>query len=255
MPSLHAAAAQGFTAGADTYDKGRPDFPPAIAGWLRETLGLGAGKRAIDLGAGTGKFTPYLIATGAEVMAVEPVAAMRGHLSARLPGTKALDGTAEAIPLPDQSVDAVVCAQAFHWFANARALAEIRRVLRPGGALGLVWNVRDESIPWVSALTRIIQPYEGDAPRYASGAWRRLFPADGLSPLEEAHFHYGHTGPAERVIVDRTLSISFIAALPKAERDSVAAEIRALIAATPSLAGKSEVTYPYDTAAYCSRRP
>jgi SAM-dependent methyltransferase len=248
--ALHHAAAQGFAAGAATYEKGRPDFPRGVTGWLSGALGLGPGKVAVDLGAGTGKFTPRLLETRAEVIAVEPVAAMRDRLVARLPAVRALEGTAEAIPLADGSVDAVICAQAFHWFASSAALAEIHRVLRPGGSLGLIWNVRDESVPWVAAITDIIRPYEGDAPRYASGAWRLLFPADGFSPLDEVHFANPHVGPAEAVIVDRTLSISFIAALPAEEREAVATEVRALIAATPDLASRDTVAFPYDTAAF-----
>jgi SAM-dependent methyltransferase len=254
MPELHPAAAQGFAAGADTCEKGRPDFPPGAAQWLRDDLGLGSDRIALDLGAGTGKFTPRLIETGATVIAVEPVAAMCARLAAGLPGVRALGGTAEAIPLPDRSVDAVVCAQAFHWFANPAALAEIHRVLRPGGALGLIWNVRDETVPWVEALTDIIAPYEGDAPSYRTGAWRRLFPADGFTPLAERHFRNDHVGPAESVIVDRILSISFIAALAPAERDGVGEQVRALIAATPALCGKVTMAFPYDTAAFACRK-
>jgi SAM-dependent methyltransferase len=251
---LHAAAAQGFAAGAGTYEQGRPDFPQAVTGWLRGALGLGPGTVALDLGAGTGKFTPRLLETGAEVIAVEPVAAMRDRLSARLPGVRALEGSAEAIPLPDASIDAIICAQAFHWFATRAALAEMRRVLRPGGALGLIWNVRDEGVPWVAALTDIFAPHEGDAPRYRTGQWRTLFPAEGFTPLEEAHFANPHIGPAEDVIVARTLSISFVAALAEEERQRVAEQVRALIAATPELTGKAEVAFPYATSAFSCRK-
>lgn len=118
--SIHHAAAEGYQANADRYVKGRPDYPPEIAAWLRETIGLHAGMTVIDLGAGTGKFTPRLLETGAQVIAVEPVPQMLEKLSAALPQVKTLAGTAEAIPLPDESVDAVVCAQSFHWFARRR---------------------------------------------------------------------------------------------------------------------------------------
>jgi SAM-dependent methyltransferase len=147
-------------------------------------------------------------------------------------------------------MDAIVCAQSFHWFANAAALAEMRRVLKIGGALGLIWNVRDESVDWVAALTRIMTPYEGDAPRFGGGRWREVFPAEGFSPLIERRFAHAHFGPPERVIVDRVLSTSFIAALSAAERDKIAAEVRELIAATPALAGRAEVAFPYETRAF-----
>ena len=106
--SIHHAAAEGYQANADRYVKGRPDYPPEIATWLRDTIGLHAGMTVIDLGAGTGKFTPRLLETGAQVIAVEPVAQMLEKLSAALPQVKTLAGTAESIPLPDESVDAGV---------------------------------------------------------------------------------------------------------------------------------------------------
>jgi SAM-dependent methyltransferase len=254
MTAVHTAAAIGFEAAADAYARGRPDYPAALDAWLRETLGLAAGKSVVDLGAGTGKFTPRLVATGASVIAVEPVAAMRARLTQDLPNVEALDGTATAIPLPDASADAIVCAQAFHWFATREALAEIRRVLKPGGMLGLVWNVRDLRVPWVARIDAIITPYEGDTPRFLSGAWRDAFPAPGFSPLKQASFPHGHAGPAEAVVVDRQLSVSFIASLAPVERETVAAKIRRLIASEPDLAGKTEVTFPYVTRAYAARK-
>jgi SAM-dependent methyltransferase len=254
MPAIHQAAASGFAAKSATYDAGRPEYPAAVAGWLTHDLGLAPGRRALDLGAGTGKFTGRLVDTGAEVLAVEPVEAMRARLAASQPSVTTLAGTAEAIPLEDASIDAVVCAQAFHWFANAAALAEIRRVLRPGGRLGLIWNVRDERTPWVAELTRIMNAYEGDAPRYHTGAWRRLFPADGFGPLQQRSFPHGATGPAERVIVDRVMSVSFIGALAPDEQAQVADAVRAVIAGTPDLADRSEVTFPYETAAFVAEK-
>jgi SAM-dependent methyltransferase len=215
--------------------------------------GLAPGRTARDLGAGTGKFTGQLVRTGARVIAVEPIAEMRAKIE-QLAGVCVLSGAAESIPLPDSAVDAVLCAQAFHWFATSAALAEIRRALRPGGILGLVWNVRDERVDWVAALSRIMAPYEGGAPRFHSGAWRRAFPAVGFGELIGAEFQHEHVGPPERVIVDRVLSVSFIAALPVADREQVAAAVRHLITSHPDLAGRDVVTYPYRTLAFSCRR-
>ena len=248
--SLHSAAAEGFAAGAGAYAAGRPGYPIEIEGWLRDDLALAPGRSALDLGAGTGKFLSRLRATGAKIFAVEPVAEMRASLVAANPDVVALAGTAENIPLPDAGLDAIVCAQSFHWFATTAALAEIRRVLKAGGVLGLVWNVRDESVGWVAEITRLLEPYEGETPRFGSGRWRDVFPAEGFSALKERRFPHAHVGPPERVIVDRTLSTSFVAALPTDERDRLAARIRELIAATPSLAEKPEVAYPYETRAF-----
>lgn len=248
--TIHPAAAEGYTTTADNYVRGRPDYPTGVADWLRDTLGLAAGRTAVDLGAGTGKFTPRLVATGATVIAVEPVEQMRARLSAALPQVQALAGTADAIPLPDASVDAVVCAQSFHWFATREALAEIHRVLKPRGKLGLVWNMRDAGVDWVAQLDQIVNRMEGDTPRYYTGAWRKVFPFEGFGPLHEQHFPHGHTGSPEDVVVTRVRSTSFIAALPAEERATIDAQVRALIAATPELNGKDVVTVPYETAAF-----
>jgi SAM-dependent methyltransferase len=252
--AVHPTAAQGYTTNAGVFAKGRPDYPPQVAEWLAGDLRLKPGKVVLDLGSGTGKMLPNLIETGAEVVAVEPVDAMRARLIDQHPRVEAMAGSAEHIPLADASVDTVVCAQSFHWFANAAALAEIRRVLKREGTLGLIWNVRDEGVPWVSALTAIIEPYGREVPRYERQNWQLVFPASGFSPLIERHFQHHHTGSPERVIVDRSLSTSFIASLPLARQDQIAAQIRALIAETPELAGKAEVSYPYRTAAFSCHR-
>ncbi|MBB2919830.1 class I SAM-dependent methyltransferase [Cupriavidus alkaliphilus] len=250
MTIIHQAAAMGFARQADTYARGRPEYPAEIDTWLRGALGLHAGRVVLDLGAGTGKFTRRLVQTGATVIAVEPVAQMRAQLAAAVGPVQVLEGSAEAIPLAEASVDAVVCAQAFHWFANARALAEIRRVLRPGGRLGLVWNVRDESVDWVAQLTAIMAPYEGDAPRFYKGDWRQVFPAEGFGPLVLQSLPYAHVGPPQQVIVDRVMSVSFIASLPEPEQARVRARLHALIDQHPALSARAEVAFPYRTEAY-----
>ncbi|MBB4096508.1 methyltransferase domain-containing protein [Sphingomonas kyeonggiensis] len=252
--AVHPAAVAGYTASADTYVSGRPGYPAEVGDWLRETLALGPGRTALEVGAGTGKFLPRLVETNARVIALEPVDAMRAALAQRNPEVTAIAGTAQEIPLADASVDSVICAQAFHWFATTAALAEMRRVLRIGGTLGLIWNVRDESMPWMAALEALVEPYAGDAPRYRSGAWRAVFPAPGFEPLPERRVPHPHVGDPEKVIVDRTLSVSFVAALPPAEQQRIAARVRALIAATPELVGRDTISFPYETRMYAWRR-
>ncbi len=141
-----------FGSEAAAYERGRPSYPPEAIDWL---LPPGA-RDVLDLGAGTGKLTTRLVERGLDVVAVDPIAEMLELLSSALPDTPALLGTAEQIPLPDNSVDAVLVAQAWHWFDLERAVAEVARVLRPGGRLGLVWNTRDERLGWVKDLGRII---------------------------------------------------------------------------------------------------
>ncbi|MGP0015018.1 MULTISPECIES: class I SAM-dependent methyltransferase [Pseudomonas] len=250
MSGVHKAAQVGFSAEAKTYAHGRPDYPAELLSWLRDSLGIVPGAQVIDLGAGTGKFTRLLATTGATVTAVEPVEAMRAELVARLPAVRALSGTAEAIPLESELGDALLCAQAFHWFAHEAALAEIHRVLKPGGRLGLVWNVRDESVDWVAAITRIITPYEGDTPRFHTGAWRKPFNGRYFSAPELSCFEYSHVGTPHEVIIDRFLSVSFIASLPTAEKAQVTEQLHTLIQTHPALRGKETIAFPYRTEAY-----
>jgi SAM-dependent methyltransferase len=179
---------------------------------------------------------------------------MRTHLTGLFPGIDAREGRAQAIPLRDASADALICAQSFHLYATAEALAEIRRVLRPDGALGLVWNIRDTDTPWVQRIIAIMAPYEDGTPLYESGAWKLQFPAEGFTPLSERRFPNPHIGAPENIIIDRALSVSALAKLPQDERDRVVAKLRALIAATPELAGEPQVSFPNTTYTYCCRK-
>ena len=180
----------------------------------------------LDVGAGTGKFTRLLMRTSATVIATEPVAQMRQQLATALPGVTTLAAPAQALPLSSASVDAVVCAQSFHWFANPASLAEFHRVLRPGGRLGLVWNVRDENVEWVHEITRLIAPYEGDTPRYHTGAWRRALAEGPFSAPQLSVYPYVHVGNPETVIVERFASVSFIAAMSDADKNRLLDQLR-----------------------------
>src|SRR3954447_3114835 len=157
---LHPLAAAGFADVAAAYDRGRPDYPAALI----DVLGLPAGARVLDLAAGTGKLTRVLRAAGFDVVPVEPLPAMR----ALVPG--ALDGTAEAIPLDDGSVDAVTIADAWHWFDRAAASLELERVLRPGGLAAILWQYpRGDAVPeWSHALGEILLPLRGEHPGFVA---------------------------------------------------------------------------------------
>jgi SAM-dependent methyltransferase len=209
----------------------------------------------LDLAAGTGKLTRFIVPTGAFVVAVEPVEAMRAALSKSLPDVQALAGTAETIPLPDASIDAVAVGQAFHWFDGDAALAEIHRVLRPGGRLGLIWNVKDESVDWIEKLGGIMESYRGDAPRVASGAWKKAFDRTTLfTPLERARFSFVHEADFAAVVA-RVTSVSFIAALPPSEFRRVVEQVRTLLATHPETKGRTTFELPYRTGVYwCERR-
>lgn len=247
-------SSEGYKTGAAAYVGGRPGYPPEALDWLRGIVGVGPGRKVLELGAGTGKFMPLLRRCGGTLVAVEPIDAMREQFTADFPEVQALAGSAEAIPLPDASVDAVVCAQAFHWFANAAALQEIRRILAPGGVLGLIWNGRDETVPWVAELSAITDEWEGNTPRYVTGEWRRVFPAPGFEFIDERHARNAHVGTAEQVIVKRTLSVSFIAALPQQKQAEVEKQVRALIARTPELSKGGDISFPYETSMFAYRK-
>ncbi len=210
---------------ANDYEKGRPDYPPRAIGWLIEALGIGSSSTVIDLAAGTGKLTRLLLPTGARVIAIEPVAGMRDVLSSVVPGAEVLEGTAEQMPLPDASADAVTVAQAFHWFRPEEAQAEIHRVLKPGGRLGLIWNRRDLDQPVQAELARVMESHRGSTPSHDNGAWTAAFRETRLfGPLAQEDF------PMEQVVdrgqlVARVLSVSFMAALPTDQQAAVADEV------------------------------
>lgn len=254
MKDVHAAASTGYSRYPGNYEQGRPDYPVALQDWLRHTLGIAHGTPVLDLGAGTGKFTRLLSALAPRLTAVEPVAAMRAQFTERLAQVPVLDGTAQHIPVADASQQVVVCAQAFHWFADSAALAEMHRVLASGGRLGLVWNVRDESVDWVARITAIITPYEGDTPRFHTGRWRDAFDGRWFSAPQATTLPHAHVGSPQTVILERLRSVSFIAALPQAEQDKVMGQLQALIDNHPDLKGRDSIAFPYQTQAYVCQR-
>src|SRR3954469_2477264 len=200
MP-IHEAAARGFQQASEVYERGRPTYPPEAIERLVAALGIGPGATVVDLAAGTGKLTRQLVPSGARLLAVEPVEAMRATFARVLPGVTILEGTAEAMPLPDASADAVVVGQAFHWFDGPAALAEIHRVLRPGGHLGLIWNVRDESVAWMGQIAALTAPYRATAPSGSTGDWRTAFATTPLfTPLAEWHIASWQDGDATTVV-------------------------------------------------------
>jgi SAM-dependent methyltransferase len=236
----------GFDRGAEVYDRARPGYPAALVDRLLDELGLGPGAVVADVAAGTGKLTRPLVERGLRVIAVEPVAGMRDVLAATTPGADVRDGAAEDLPLADASVDAVTVAQAFHWFANDAALAELRRVLRPGGRMALAWNTRDLDAPLQAALHGVLSPYRRDEPRQGSGDWESAFRDDGPFVLRGRWEHPWVQEVSREGLVERALSTSFIAALPDAERAAVADRVRALAPSEPVCLAYTAELFVYD---------
>ena len=158
-----AARARSFESVAQEYERHRPDYPAEAVAWAAERFDLRSGARVLDVGAGTGKLTRGLVAAGFDVVAVEPGGAMLDELRLAVPAAEAHEAPAEAIPLPDASVDAAFAGQAFHWFDRERALPELQRVVRPGGGLALLWNWWDERDPFQKELGELVG-YAGHEP-------------------------------------------------------------------------------------------
>jgi SAM-dependent methyltransferase len=264
IPEVHEVAARGFTAEAAAYDSARPSYPPDAVRWLIGAVGIAPGRLVVDLAAGTGKLTALLAPAGARLVAVEPVAAMGERLRARLPEVvPLLAGAAETLPFADGSLDAVVVAQAFHWFDPDRAVAELSRVIRTGGRLGLIWNVRDRSVGWVDEIWSVMDTVERHAPwqdhgRDASrgspgrpdGSLRRIAPdltglADGRwSGWTRATFSHVHVGTHADVL-DRLRSVSHIAVLPPDPQRAVLDKIGAILRTHPETSKAEIVGIPY----------
>jgi SAM-dependent methyltransferase len=240
--------AEHFDAVGARYERGRPAYPQVAVDHIAATLGIGPGSTVVDVGAGTGKMTRLLAPTGAGVIAVEPLPGMRAEFERVLPGVELRDGTAAALPLDDGRADAIVVASAFHWFATADVLAEFRRVLVAGGGLALVWNRRDTTQPWTAEVGRILDARDEGHPRYASGRWREAFAATDLfTEPELTDFPFEQPMDAD-TLVDRMLSISYVAALPTTERSEVEARLRTIAAPLGP-----QFAFPYRTHVYVCR--
>lgn len=220
----------------EDYERGRPGYPEQVV----DLAELAPSARALELAAGTGKFTRQLVARIAHVVAVEPDPGMRRLLVTGCPGVEAIDGTAEQIPLADDAVDAVFVAQAFHWFDNEPALREIARVLRPGGAVVVMWNVAiGPAVPSITAVEELLAPIwprdsgfpldmmSGD---WAPNAWNLPFAKRTFDQIREARLANPQTVDAEGLVAYFG-SMGWVANLPDGERQPLVDAMRSRLSA------------------------
>ncbi|PKV98301.1 class I SAM-dependent methyltransferase [Nocardia fluminea] len=234
--------ARSFGAQAAVYAEHRPDYPEAGIRWALEAVGDRDGIVVLDLGAGTGKLTGGLLAAGVEVIAVEPDAGMRAELVRLYPGVTALSGAAEAIPLADGTVDAVLAGQAFHWFDQALAFPEIARVLRANGVFAAFWNTDDNTVEWVAGLRDVSRSSASFPPSSSDDP----LPAHPLfAPFEYAEFAHSQRRTAESLTASIGTNSHTVIISPK-ERAEVLGRILDYLHATPETA-EGEFDFPLRT--------
>jgi SAM-dependent methyltransferase len=227
--SLHPLAAS-FGEVADAYERGRPDYPPAVADTITAELSLQPGARVLDLGAGTGKLTRALVEAGFDVIAVEPQAPLRAILASGVGAQRVRAGTAEAIPLEDSTVRVVTVADAFHWFDHQLALAEIERVLEPQGGLVVVTSAPDlDGASWAHEVGSLVAASRPEHPHYDGSSWKEAVAAAGAW-TEPREVRVSGRYPADsRRLLDWITSFSWIAAMAPDERAGVLARAQQLI--------------------------
>jgi SAM-dependent methyltransferase len=224
VSGVHPVAAAGFGSAAEIYERARPSYPVEAVDWIVSRCGLGPGRTVLDVGAGTGKLTRLLVPSGARVVAVEPIDEMRALIG----DCEAVAATAEDLPFPDGFADAITVAQAFHWFDHDRALPELHRVLKPEGALVLVWNSRDLGDPLQRDVDELLQGFREQVPHQVAGAWREPLERSPLFEAEEVRtFPYVQLFTTDD-LCNRVASTSFVAVRPAIDREALLARVRAL---------------------------
>ncbi|HVB19493.1 MAG TPA: class I SAM-dependent methyltransferase [Acidimicrobiales bacterium] len=225
------------------YNAVRPDYPGEAMAFFASTFGLDGTVRALDLGAGSGIFTRQIRDLVGEVVAVDPSDSMREAFEKETPGLEVLDGSDIAIPLEDASVDVVFVAQAFHWFDSMRALDEIRRVLKTGGGLGLIWNERDESVPWVRDLG-VAMRWDDFQPYETGQDFSPILAAGPFVDVQRATFRHAQT-LTKQALYQRVLTTSYVSLMNEAQREELLRDVAEVVEPL-----EETLTLPYVTDVY-----
>ena len=248
---LHSSAQKGFSIAAELYQQVRPSYPENIGNWLEHQLQLNPQSTIIDLGSGTGKFLPYLQKITANVIAVEPISAMLAQLQMHYPNIQSVQAFSHNLPFSSNFADVICCAQSFHWFSNIETLQELYRVIKEDGWLVLIWNQRDIQVNWVKALADLIQPFEGDTPRYHNNAWQDVFQEQSLFTFKQhITFPFSHHGTVEQVVINRLLSTSFISAMPSHQQFEMKQKFENILRDYTHKTAQDEINFPYITHVY-----
>ena len=229
MSELQHPDARSFEDVAELYERVRPEYPKEAIDWLVDRLGLTRGSTVVDLGAGTGKLTRLLVRRVGRVIAVEPGPKMLAQLERSVPEADGVLGAAEAIPLGDACVDAVVCAQSFHWFRAAEALQEIHRVVRRGGGLGLIWNHRHPDDGLQNDLRVLLEPYIPFGRPRTARVLEEIVRDSRFGEIEAMEFEFAVDLDPDGVAA-RIASISYVAAAPPEAQRQLAESVRELVA-------------------------
>lgn len=252
VTEMNPVSAGGFASASGHYARARPTYARGAVGRIDEATPVGI---LLDVGAGTGILTGQLLRAGREMVGVEPVASMRDQFARALPRVPVAAAVAEALPFQRACFSGLTFAQAFHWMDHDRVLIEVRRVLRPGGVLALVWNERVESVSWVRELTDLIEARSGGRPYsdHREQSWEELVGAAGGFAHISTDRYPNHVASSHELVVERVRSTSFVAVMDPPARESLISEVRDVLAQNNETKDQEQFDFPHETVVHLWR--